>query len=82
MQRSKRNIALGFALVAAAIEGIDSSPMEGFDAKALDAILNLNTLGLRSTTIMPLGFRDAANDWLVNLKKVRRPKEKFVRFIG
>ncbi len=52
--------------------------MEGFDAEALDKLLGLREQGLRSVTMLPLGYRDEANDWLVNLKKVRRPKEEFV----
>ncbi len=71
-------IALGFALVAAAVEEVDSTPMEGFDANALDAILNLPEKGLRSTTILTLGYRDETADWLVKLKKVRKPLEQFV----
>ena len=39
---------------------------------------NLKEKGLRSAAILPLGFRDVSNDWLVNLKKVRTPKEKFI----
>jgi hypothetical protein len=27
---------------------------------------------------LPLGYRDAENDWLVKLKKVRTPKDRFV----
>lgn len=71
-------IALGTALVAAACEEVDSTPMEGFDADALDALLNLRARGLRSVAIMPLGYRQADQDWLVNLKKVRRPRETFL----
>jgi hypothetical protein len=26
---------------------------------------------------LPLGYRDEANDWLMNLKKVRTPQENF-----
>jgi nitroreductase len=52
--------------------------MEGFDADALDALLDLRARGLRSALILPLGYRDAGNDWLAKLKKVRRPREKFV----
>ncbi|MHC2991971.1 nitroreductase, partial [Pontibacter sp. HJ8] len=44
---------------------------------ALDKLLNLNEKGLRSVTLMPLGYRDAENDWLAALPKVRRQKEKF-----
>lgn len=71
-------IALGFALAAAAMEEVDSTPMEGFDANALDNILDLPAKGLRSVLMLPLGYRDAAQDWLVNLKKVRKSRKQFV----
>ncbi|MEI7970680.1 MAG: NAD(P)H-dependent oxidoreductase [Betaproteobacteria bacterium] len=71
-------IGLGIAMAAAAIEEVDSTPMEGFDPKALDDILGLPARGLRSAVMMTLGYRDADNDWLVNLKKVRRPLGRFV----
>ena len=71
-------IGLGAALIAAAFEEVDSTPMEGFDPKALDDILGLKDRGLRSVAIMPLGYRDESGDWLVNLKKVRRPRDQFV----
>ncbi|MFN4167074.1 MAG: nitroreductase family protein [Pannonibacter phragmitetus] len=71
-------IAFGIALAAAAFEDVDSTPMEGFDADKLDGILGLRAKGLRSVTILPLGYRDAANDWLASLKKVRRPRDQFV----
>lgn len=71
-------IGLGAALIAASFEGVDSTPMEGFDAKALDGILNLPARGLRSVAILPLGYREDDQDWLVKLKKVRRPREQFV----
>lgn len=71
-------IGLGAALIAAAFEEVDATPMEGFDPKALDDILKLNERGLRSVAIVPLGYREEDRDWLVNLKKVRRPREQFV----
>lgn len=71
-------IALGIACVAAAEEQVDSTPMEGFDANALDEILGLSAKGLKSVLMLPLGYRDAPGDWLVNLKKVRRSREQFV----
>jgi len=71
-------IGLGIGLVAAADEGVDSTPMEGFDPAALDGILDLKARGLRSVAIMPLGYREADKDWLVNLPKVRRPVSEFV----
>ncbi len=71
-------IGLGTALIAAAYEQVDSTPMEGFDPKALDEILNLKEKGLRSVAIMPLGYRKTDEDWLANLKKVRRPIKELI----
>jgi nitroreductase/dihydropteridine reductase len=71
-------IGLGTALIAAANEEVDSTPMEGFDPEALDSILDLRARGLRSVAILPLGYREEDKDWLASLKKVRRPIEKFV----
>ena len=71
-------IGFGLAIAEAAVLEVDATPMEGFDADALDELLDLRARGLRSVTILPLGYRDAGKDWLVNLKKVRRSREKFV----
>jgi nitroreductase len=57
---------------------VDSTPIEGFDPNALDELLNLRSRGLRSVLLLPLGYREADKDWLVNLKKVRRPREKII----
>jgi nitroreductase/dihydropteridine reductase len=74
-------IAFSQAISAAAFEGVDSTPMEGFDPDALDEILNLREKGLRSCVMLPLGYRDTSNDWLVSLKKVRKSKEDLVTII-
>jgi nitroreductase len=74
-------IGLGAALIAAAFEEVDSTPMEGFDPKAIDEILGLSARGLRSVVILPLGYREEDKDWLVNLKKVRRPNAQFITTI-
>ena len=71
-------IAMGFSLIAAAAEQVDSTPMEGFEPEAVDEILNLAARGLRSVAIMPLGYRLSGEDWLENLVKVRRPRSEFV----
>ncbi len=71
-------IGFGMAIAQAAFEGVDSTPMEGFDPAKLDEILGLREKGLRSVTILPLGYRQEDGDWLVNLKKVRRPLNEFV----
>ncbi|QNL48036.1 nitroreductase family protein [Olivibacter sp. SDN3] len=70
-------IAFGLAIAAAAELEVDATPMEGFDNTALDELLQLPQQGLKSVTILPLGYRDVENDWLVNQKKVRTPKEEF-----
>ncbi|GAA3867822.1 NAD(P)H-dependent oxidoreductase [Celeribacter arenosi] len=73
-------IALGFALAAAAELEIDTTPMEGFDPAAVDAILGLPEQGLKSLSILAVGTRAEEGDWLVNMKKVRKPDEAlFVR---
>ncbi len=69
-------IAFGTALVAAAAAKVDTTPMEGFNNAALDELLNLKEKGLKSVTLLPLGYRDEVNDWLAKLPKVRREKEK------
>lgn len=65
-------IALGFGLVAAATEEVDSTPMEGFDPEALDEVIGLKALGMHSAVVLTLGYRDEENDHLVHAKKVRR----------
>ncbi|MCP4324915.1 MAG: NAD(P)H-dependent oxidoreductase [Alteromonadales bacterium] len=74
-------IAFSQAIAAAAFEQVDATPLEGFDPVALDEILGLKEKGLRSCVMLPLGFRDADNDWLVNLVKVRKPKEDLLTII-
>jgi len=74
-------IAFGFAIAEAASLKVDSTPMEGFNGEELDKLLKLNEKGLKSVTILPIGYRDEANDWLVNMKKVRHPKEEFLTII-
>ena len=71
-------IAFSQAMTAAAFQGVDSTPIEGFDPKAVDEILGLKEKGLRSCVLLTLGYRDAEKDWLVNLKKVRKSKEDLV----
>ncbi len=73
-------IGLGTGLAAAAIEEVDSTPMEGFEPAKLDKLLGLKAKHLRSVLIMPLGYRDMENDFLVNLPKVRRAENQFIQF--
>jgi len=71
-------ISFAMAIAAAAEQKIDATPMEGFDNEQLDELLKLNGSGYKSTVILPLGYRETEQDWLVNMKKVRTPKEGFV----
>jgi nitroreductase len=71
-------IALGIALVAAAEQEVDSTPMEGFDPDQVDEILGLKARGLRSVVLLPLGYRNAEADWLLNMAKVRKPQDTLV----
>jgi nitroreductase len=54
-------IALGFFLSAAAMLGIDTCPMEGFDPDQYDHLLGLPTLGYKATVVAAAGYR-AADD--------------------
>ena len=74
-------IALGMAMVAAAYEKVDCTPMEGFSADKVDAILGLREKGLRSTVMLPIGYRAQKEDWLVDLVKVRKPMTDLVTVI-
>lgn len=74
-------IAFSQAIAAAAFEGVDATPIEGFDPVAVDEILGLREKGLRSAVLLPLGYRQVDEDWLVNLVKVRKPMEDLVTVI-
>ena len=75
-------IALGFAMIAAADQGVDSTPMEGFDPDAVDAILDLRQRGLRSVVLLPLGYREEGADWLLTMPKVRKSRDAIVTEIS
>lgn len=71
-------IGFGMAIAQAALLEVDTTPMEGFSNDDLDALLGLRERGLRSACLLAIGHRDEAGDWLVNLKKVRKPLSQFV----
>lgn len=74
-------IAFMASITAAAFEEVDCTPLEGFDADELDKILELREKGLRSAVMLPVGYRDSSNDWLVELPKVRKSTEDLVTVI-
>jgi nitroreductase len=55
--------------------------MEGFSADKVDEILGLREKGLRSTVLLPIGFRKEDADWLVNLTKVRKEMDDLITVI-
>jgi nitroreductase len=74
-------IAFSHSIIAAAFEGVDATPIEGFEPDAVDKILGLREKGLRSAVLLPIGYRNESEDWLVNLKKVRKPMKDLVTVI-
>lgn len=73
-------IALGNLLTVCALLGVDATPMEGFSPSKVDDILDLKSMGLKSVLLCPIGFR-ADDDSYSQIKKVRFPKEKVVKYI-
>jgi len=78
--RKQTYIALGNLLNVCAVIGVDSCPMEGFDANAYDEILNLKETDYTTSLVLPVGFRHE-EDFMSQLKKVRMEESKIVSFI-
>lgn len=74
-------IALGFAMVAAAELGIDSTPIEGFNPAALNEILHIDASKEETVVLLTLGYRDEANDHLANKPKLRKPLDELIEKI-
>lgn len=74
-------IVLGIALAAAASEKVDATPMKGFNAQAMDGIMNLKGKGLTSSLLIALGYRDEENDPYATSPKVRKNMEEFIEVI-
>ncbi len=73
-------IALGNLMFAAAIESVDTCPMEGFDAEKIKEILQINPETEKVAVTLALGYRSEDDDFQ-RLKKVRKPDEKLFRFL-
>jgi nitroreductase len=71
-------ITLGIVLVFATEQEVDSTPMEGIDPDAVDAILGLKQREQRSVVLMLLNCRDESGDWLLALSKMRKSRETIV----
>ena len=70
-------IALGSLMTVAALRGIDTCPMEGFEREKYDAILGLAPLGLTTAVVCPVGHR-SAQDKYAALAKVRFGRDELV----
>ncbi|KFF14001.1 nitroreductase [Chryseobacterium soli] len=73
-------IVLANLMYAAAIENIDSCPMEGFRQDLIEEILNINSETEKVTVTLALGYR-SEEDHFQHMKKVRKPNEKLFKFI-
>lgn len=73
-------IVLANLMFAAALEQVDSCPMEGFVPQKIEEILNLDTEKESVNVTLALGYR-AEDDAFQNMKKVRKPDDKLFRFL-
>lgn len=70
-------IALGSFMTAAALLGVDTCPMEGFQPAQFDEILELNASGFASVVACAAGYRQA-DDKYATSKKVRFKHEDVI----
>ncbi|CAD7804260.1 Putative NAD(P)H nitroreductase [Chryseobacterium aquaeductus] len=73
-------IVLANLMYAAAIENIDTCPMEGFRQDTIEEILEIDPEKERVTVTLALGYR-SEEDEFQHMKKVRKPNEKLFKFI-
>lgn len=73
-------IVLGNLMFAAALEQVDSCPMEGFKKENIEKTLNIDTEKESVAVTLALGYR-SPDDEFQKMKKVRKPDEKLFKFI-
>jgi nitroreductase len=73
-------LALGTFMTSAALMGIDTCPMEGFEPDEYDRILHLASKRLASIVCCAAGYR-AADDKYATQKKVRFPREHVIHIV-
>lgn len=73
-------LILGNLLTVCAVEKIDACPMEGFDPKGVDALLQLKEKGLESALLLPVGYR-SPDDFMATQKKVRLENAEIVEIL-
>ncbi|NBN99577.1 MAG: NAD(P)H-dependent oxidoreductase [Flavobacteriia bacterium] len=67
-------IALGQLLLSCALEKIDATPMEGFDAQALNELLELPKQGFQASLLCPMGYRHLEDPY-ASLQKIRKSSQ-------
>ena len=73
-------IVLGNLMFAAALEEVDTCPMEGFIADKIEEILKIDSEKEKVTVTLALGYR-AEDDKNQHHKKVRKYNEELFKFI-
>jgi len=73
-------IVLANLMYAAALENVDTCPMEGFRQELIEKILEINPESEKITVTLALGYR-SEEDHFQHMKKVRKPNEKLFKFI-
>lgn len=73
-------LMLGTLMFAAAMEKVDSCPMEGFRPDVISEILGIDPENEKVSVTLALGYR-SAEDHFQNMKKVRKPNDLLFRFL-
>ncbi len=73
-------IVLGNLMFAAALEQVDSCPMEGFIKEKIEKTLSIDIQKESVAVTLALGYRSPDDDFQ-KMKKVRKPDEKLFKFI-
>jgi nitroreductase len=69
-------IAMGNMMTAAAIKGVDSCPIEGFEKQNVEKVLDLDLTKYQVSCILPFGYRINEQS-----SQLRESQEKVVEFI-
>jgi nitroreductase len=69
-------IALGNMMTAAAVKGIDTCPVEGFEKENVEKVLGLDTTKYQVSVVLPIGYRLNPQS-----EMVREPLEAVTEFI-
>lgn len=72
-------IALGNFMTSAALLGVDTCPMEGFEVEKYDDLLGLREIGWTTAVVCPAGYR-SSGDKYASLAKVRFAKTDVIEY--